>query len=299
VLAAFGASAAALAWRWGEPSAGLGASGAIAGLMGAYCVLWGRRKVRFFYWFFVVFDYVRAPAIWLLPAWLGWELFQMVVFSDAGVGFEAHAGGLVSGAALAFALKHVGGGLDRSRLDLAEDIDAARPERQLDEALQYLGRMELDGAEARLGPLLGAHPDWLPARVAHYRVARYAGWLDQARVRANAVLAIDSARREDIERQGEVLEDARAAGLACDPGLCLGLASRMIEAGAAGAARRLLDALPAGSAAPGAVAAVWLRLALAFERQGGGDYRETLERLARNFPGTTEAGKARFLLEQG
>ena len=46
----------------------LGASGAVAALMGAYCVLWGRQPVRFFYWFFVVFDYVRAPAIWLLPA---------------------------------------------------------------------------------------------------------------------------------------------------------------------------------------------------------------------------------------
>ena len=61
------------AWNWGDPGGGLGASGAIAALMGAFCVLWGTRPVRFFWWFFVVFDYVKKPAIWLLPAWIGWE----------------------------------------------------------------------------------------------------------------------------------------------------------------------------------------------------------------------------------
>ncbi len=77
VLGGFGASLASLWWRWGEPGGGLGASGAIAALMGAFCVVWGRRRVRFFYWFFVVFNYARGPAILLLPLWLGWELYSL------------------------------------------------------------------------------------------------------------------------------------------------------------------------------------------------------------------------------
>ncbi|MGH8080633.1 MAG: rhomboid family intramembrane serine protease, partial [Lysobacter sp.] len=73
VLGAYGSSAASLYWRWGEAGGGLGASGAIAAVMGAFCLVWGLRPVRFFYWIGVIFDYVRAPAILLLPLWLGWE----------------------------------------------------------------------------------------------------------------------------------------------------------------------------------------------------------------------------------
>ncbi len=104
LLGGFGASAASLWWRWGAPGGGLGASGAIAALMGAFCVVWGRRKVRFFYWFFVVFDYVRGPAILLLPLWLGWELYSLLWSDNGSVAFEAHAGGLVSGALLGVVL---------------------------------------------------------------------------------------------------------------------------------------------------------------------------------------------------
>src|SRR5690606_18653623 len=98
LLGASGSSAASLLWRWGEAGGGLGASGAIAALMGAFCVIWGRRPVRFFYWFGVVFDYVRAPAIWLLPLWLGWEVYNLLANDDLGIGFDAHAGGIICGA---------------------------------------------------------------------------------------------------------------------------------------------------------------------------------------------------------
>lgn len=294
-VAALGASLAALAWRWGEPSAGLGASGAIAGLMGAYCVLWGRRKVRFFYWFFIYFDYVRAPAIWLLPAWLGWEVLQMLLFRNAGVGFEAHAGGLLTGALVALAFKRVGAGLDGERLALAEDIEATRPEPQLEAALQALGRMELDVAEQRLRPLLDSHPQWLPVRVAHYRVARYGGHRANAQARATLALSIHSARSDELAQQAELARDAVGFGLHVAPGTLAALASRLVEAGERAAARYVLEA--AGDDAELAMA--WLRLALAEERSGEGDYRAALSLVVQRFPGSEPAGKARFLLDQG
>src|SRR5690606_4481735 len=104
LLGALASSAASLLWRWGEAGGGLGAAGAVAALMGVFCVVWGRQPVRFFYWFGVVFDYVRAPAIWLLPAWLGWEVYNLLFNRTAGIGFDAHAGGLVSGALMGAAL---------------------------------------------------------------------------------------------------------------------------------------------------------------------------------------------------
>jgi membrane associated rhomboid family serine protease len=80
----------------------LGASGAIAGLMGMYTVLFNVRKIRFFYFIYVYFDYVKLPAICLLPLWLGHEIYQQIAYSDtSNVNYLAHIGGLISGTILA------------------------------------------------------------------------------------------------------------------------------------------------------------------------------------------------------
>lgn len=84
---------------------GLGASGAIAGLMGAYAVLYGFQTIRFFFFILFYFDYFRSPAIILLPLWIGNELAQMALNPDSNVNFLAHLGGLVSGATLATIIK--------------------------------------------------------------------------------------------------------------------------------------------------------------------------------------------------
>ena len=49
----------------------VGASGAIAGLMGALTVLYGRKKIKMFIYLGFYFHYMRVPAIWLLPPWMG------------------------------------------------------------------------------------------------------------------------------------------------------------------------------------------------------------------------------------
>ncbi|MGV6851085.1 MAG: rhomboid family intramembrane serine protease [bacterium] len=83
--------------NWGDISGGLGASGAIAGLMGAYATVFAMRKMRFFYWAFVYFGYFTAPALLVLPIWISWELLQWSV-SDAHIAYDAHAFGLLGGA---------------------------------------------------------------------------------------------------------------------------------------------------------------------------------------------------------
>ena len=108
LLAGVGGGLFSLVRHLGEVGSALGASGAIAGLMGACCVVWGLRKIRVFYWFFIIFDYVRVPALWLLPFWLGWELWQMLASPDAGIAFDAHAGGIMTGALASFAIRKLG-----------------------------------------------------------------------------------------------------------------------------------------------------------------------------------------------
>jgi membrane associated rhomboid family serine protease len=85
---------------------GIGASGAVSGVMGMYSVLYWMRKIRFFFFLFVYFDYVRLPAIVLLPLWIGNELYQIITYPDSNINYFAHLGGFLSGGVIALLLKH-------------------------------------------------------------------------------------------------------------------------------------------------------------------------------------------------
>lgn len=106
LLAGLGSAGLDIALNAASITPTIGASGAIAGLMGLYAVLFGFRRVRFFFFIYVYFDYIKAPAIVLLVFWLGNEIVQQLYFSQSSnVNYLAHIGGLISGAGLAFALK--------------------------------------------------------------------------------------------------------------------------------------------------------------------------------------------------
>ncbi|HSL58176.1 MAG TPA: rhomboid family intramembrane serine protease [Acidimicrobiales bacterium] len=71
----------------------VGASGAIAGVMGAYLVWFPNAPVRTLFVFFLIFvTDVRAK--WLLGAWFGLQFFTG---NDSGVAWVAHVGGFVFG----------------------------------------------------------------------------------------------------------------------------------------------------------------------------------------------------------
>ncbi|MBN8726779.1 MAG: rhomboid family intramembrane serine protease [Xanthomonadales bacterium] len=285
-----GSAAFSLAWHWGDGGGGLGASGAIAALMGAFCVIWGRRPVRFFWWFFVVFDYVRKPAIWLLPAWIGWEALNLAFNADAGVGFDAHLGGLLAGALAGWVLARTG----QVRHDFFEEIEEDRSVEELAEARRLLGRMDLAGAEARLAALAAQHAGNLEVAILRYRCASLAGNATLALERLLVLLSIPAADAAEAAEQYRAMEE--------------GLAGRSVPRGAwrVGIYRRwmalrqyeLVEALLQRWLADDARALHWFELALA--RRANGEeaaFRTALERLVARFPHAPEAGKARFLLE--
>ncbi len=105
LLAGLGSAVFDIVMRSDSLVPGIGASGAIAGLMGAYTVLYGMTRIRFFYFIGVYFDYISLPALVLLPLWLGNEVVQQLLYSNSGINFLAHIGGLVSGALLALLVK--------------------------------------------------------------------------------------------------------------------------------------------------------------------------------------------------
>jgi membrane associated rhomboid family serine protease len=158
LVAGLGSAGTSLAVNWGMATGSLGASGAIAGLMGAFAVVYGLRKVRFFYWAFVYFDYVRAPALVLLPLWLGWELLAWMIHEGSNIAYEAHAGGMVSGALLGL-LAVWAGQIRRDVLD-APEVDDVSADRQIVAAAeQALDDLEPSTAKRLLRPLLSRHAD--------------------------------------------------------------------------------------------------------------------------------------------
>lgn len=146
-------------WWWAvDPSwgTGVGASGAISGLMGMYVGVYGLRRINFFYWLGPLIGYFKAPALWILPVWLGKELFGMLQAGD-NINYHAHLGGLLAGFAAVWPARLIG----RLRLDEAylhkEDPDAPF-KRELAALDQLLGQFDLAQAATRGPDLLARYP---------------------------------------------------------------------------------------------------------------------------------------------
>jgi membrane associated rhomboid family serine protease len=107
VLCGLAAAALQVAVQPGSPVPMVGASGAIAGVLGGYLVLYPRVRVHVllplpFFW-----TLIHVPAYMMLLWWIGIQLFsalpQLTTMSpevSSGVAFFAHIGGFVAGAAL-------------------------------------------------------------------------------------------------------------------------------------------------------------------------------------------------------
>lgn len=188
---------------------GVGASGAISGLMGMYIGVYGLRRIRFFYWLGPLIGYFTAPALWILPLWLGKELFGLVRAADH-VNYYAHIGGLVSGF-IAVWLPHQ---LGRLKIDHAY-LDKEDPEAPFKRALssldEQIGRFALDQAALRGVELLTLHPGRSPLIERLYGVAK----ARQDRTLMSAVLKQLFALPRSQEADGlvrRVVDDSAAAG---------------------------------------------------------------------------------------
>jgi membrane associated rhomboid family serine protease len=88
----------------------IGASGAIAGVLGAYIVLCPRANVRTLIFLGIIFWIVRIPAVYVLGFWFLLQFLNAAgsTAGDGGVAVWAHIGGFVVGVVLVLAMRKRG-----------------------------------------------------------------------------------------------------------------------------------------------------------------------------------------------
>jgi membrane associated rhomboid family serine protease len=172
------AGAAALQFHaWTNPGSIIpcvGASGAIAALMGAFLVRFPKMKIEMAWvWFFSLFSLMRtgspfrvyrfkASAYWLLPLWVLMEVFYGALFGKmSGVAHWAHVGGFAFGALGAVALRY--SGLEtRVNQKVEKELTWAR-DPEIERANQHMEQGQLDEAAAVLQPYVSAKPNSVDA----------------------------------------------------------------------------------------------------------------------------------------
>jgi membrane associated rhomboid family serine protease len=110
LLCGLGASAAHIYFNWGSRIPSVGASGAIAGVLAGYLLLFPSASIRTLLvlgWFVTV---TRVPAIIMIGFWFVTQLLSGVaslgrVEQTSGVAFWAHIGGFVVGLPLVLLLR--------------------------------------------------------------------------------------------------------------------------------------------------------------------------------------------------
>jgi len=161
---------------WANPGSiipSVGASGAIAGLMGAFLVRFPKMKIRMM-WFFDLglFPFSRfwMRAYWLLPIWVLMEINHGMGPGD-GIGHWAHVGGFLFGGIAAVALRY--SGLEHKMNKAIEEKVAWTPDPEITQAGDLMEHGKFNEAAATLNNYLTTKPDsveaWNLLRAVHWR----------------------------------------------------------------------------------------------------------------------------------
>src|SRR5579864_4521235 len=140
----------------------LGASGAIAALMGAFLVRFPKMRIEMLWWLFLRPRRFKAPAYWLLPAWLVLEVFYGSVFGQStGVAHWAHVGGFLFGALVALGLRY--SGLEQTAHEKVEAELTLESDPEIQQASELIDKGDLATAEEILNTYLSRKPDSVDA----------------------------------------------------------------------------------------------------------------------------------------
>lgn len=138
----------------------VGASGAIAGLMGAFLARFPKTKIKMMWiWFWGFAGYkFYVPAYIVLPLWLAIQLaWGMMAPNEGGVAYWAHVGGFAFGMVGAVLLRATG--IERRMDEAIEAKVSWSPNLHIANATEWLIQNRPDYAVAELELELKEHPD--------------------------------------------------------------------------------------------------------------------------------------------
>ncbi|PYP85036.1 MAG: hypothetical protein DMG65_21565 [Candidatus Angelobacter sp. Gp1-AA117] len=147
----------------GSTTAVLGASGAVAALMGAFLVRFPNMKIEML-WLFGFFRTYRfkAAAYWLLPLWLLLEIFYGTLFGQiSGVAHWAHVGGFVFGVMAALVLRFTG--LEHKANEAIDEKVSWNHDPAIIQATELVEQNQLDQALEVLNKFLATNPNSVDA----------------------------------------------------------------------------------------------------------------------------------------
>jgi len=134
----------------------IGASGSIAGLTGAYLVLFPRTLIKTLIFFFII-GVFELPAWWFIGFAIAKDLLLQGVGANTGVAYEAHLGGYAFGAGVSFLLL-ASGILSREAYDLFSLGRQARRRRRFKELTSRGASPWAADMTTAAGPRRGAQP---------------------------------------------------------------------------------------------------------------------------------------------
>jgi membrane associated rhomboid family serine protease len=167
--------AASIIHAWFNPESiapAVGASGAVAALMGGFLIRFPKLKIRML-WFMLIFRIrFNAPAYCLLPLWLFMEIFYGTLFGQStGVAHWAHVGGFVAGMLAALVIQRTG--LEHKANAVIEDKIGWTADPAVVQGTELMEKGNLDEAISVLQKHVAAKPEAVDAhsllRQLHWR----------------------------------------------------------------------------------------------------------------------------------
>ena len=269
-------------------AAGIGASGAVSGVMAMFVTLYGMRRIRFFYWLLIYFDFFRAPAILVLYVWIANELYKFLFNTGSHVNYMAHLGGFIGGALLVFLWRKRGKpGRTMPRTEAPSDPLPG----ELARIDTLLGKLRIEEASTALRRLAKSHPHDLAVLGRYYQVSRHAPASDDYHRAAALIFGLTethpAAATLICETWSEYLKLARPS-VRLGTRTMVALIESLTRSGHASDAERLLGAL--SRRAPQEVPRLMLRLAHACRQNGDTERAQALlHRLQEEHPGSEAA----------
>ena len=293
LLTGFGSVAAFWMAYPNSPIPLVGASGAIAGLMGAFTVLYCRKRVKIFFSLGFFFSYLETRAIFLLPIWVGKEFWDLFSGGMSNVAYMAHIGGLVSGALIGFFNLKVLKSFNAEVIE-PEPEDEISP--MIEMALQHIRQLDIDNGAEYLQQALAKDPEHIGA-MTHLYNARKTDPQDP-RFHDITRTLLNRLTRENAHHKTAAKIFSEYTQLTGRPRLSSELYFKMISVltgmGYPEKAERILKKFIKQKPDFPGIPSALLKLATGYRQKGGNSkYQKYLQVIDRKYPNSTEGEIAR------